>query len=385
MLFVNLDFLQTKATMNRKSLILFCLQAMLMLCTAVNAAIIDSGRCGDNVNYTLSDDGTLEITGTGDMYNWSYWDINTPWYDQRESVVTVKIGDGVTSIGKSAFALCSELTSVIAPNSVTSIREKAFSWCINLTSIIIPNSVTSIGEDAFSACVGLTSITIPNTVTSIGRGAFLNCCSLSSITIPSSVTSIGDYVFSACTSLTSFNVDEDNPNYCAIDNILFNKNLTELVCCPRDRMVTYTIPNSVTSIGDYAFASCSGLTSITIPNSVTSIGSYAFYECSKLKEIHCQAITPPTVENNTFTGVNENDCNLYVTIGTKKDYTNVKVWKYFNIIEDGSTAITLSEISDKYGDVEFYTLNGVKVDIPNQTGIYIVKKNGETKMVVVKK
>ena len=160
--------------MSMKKLRLLMLCALATISLAANA-VIQSGKCGDNVNYTLSDDGTLEITGTGDMYNWGVWNNNSPWYAQRESVVTVRIGDGVTSIGKSAFALCSDLTSVIVPNSVTSIEEKAFTWCISLTSVIIPNSVTSIGEDAFSACHGLTSIIIPNSVTSIGRGAFYGC------------------------------------------------------------------------------------------------------------------------------------------------------------------------------------------------------------------
>ena len=284
-------------------------------------------------------------------------------------LTSITIPDSVTSIGEDAFSYCTSLTSITIPDSVTSIGEYAFSNCSNLTSVTlpilfidsypsfslssdqvllyggtsgdwtysvsgsqatitgysgaggaveipavvnevsvvkvgdgwppifgsnnstvtsvtIPDSVTSIGDYAFYDCVNLTSVTIGNSVTSIGEDAFSFCTSLTSITIPDSVTSIGYYAFRVCTSLTNIAVEDGNLNYSSVDGVLFNKLQTLLVTYPAGILDdAYTIGNSVTSIGNYAFRSCSNLTSITIGNSVTSIGNYAFSYCTNLTSI----------------------------------------------------------------------------------------------------
>ncbi|MDB4404206.1 leucine-rich repeat domain-containing protein, partial [Akkermansiaceae bacterium] len=157
--------------------------------------------------------------------------------------------------------------------------------------LIIPdtiegNAVTSIGQSAFYRCTRLTSITIGNGVTSIGDWAFDGCTSLKSITIPDNVTSIGASAFNACTSLTTIEVGGGNVNYTDVNGVLFNKEKTVLLTYPAGKTGdNYTIPNSVTSIGNVAFRYCSSLTSITIPDGVTSIGRRAFYECSSLTSI----------------------------------------------------------------------------------------------------
>ena len=188
----------------------------------VRCALLAAGNCGangDNVKWLLKNDGTLEISGSGDMANYNN-SSNVPWYSQRYSITTVVISDGVTSIGVYAFADCSALTSITIPNGVTSIGDVAFRDCSSLSSITIPSSVTSIGDGVFAYCSALTSITIPSGVTSIGKWAFYSCTNLTSITIPTSVTSIGEDAFWRCISLTSI-----------------------------------TIPASVTSIGSSAFYS----------------------------------------------------------------------------------------------------------------------------------
>ena len=203
------------------------------------------------------------------------------------SDTVVEIPDSVTSIGSRAFVYCRTLTSVTIPNSVTSIGDWAFFECKKITSITIGDNVTSIGNNAFCSCKSLTNVTIPNSVTSIGAEAFKFCTSLTSVTISDSVTSIGNSAFDHCNSLTGITVDNNNQYYSSDEyGVLFNKDKTTLIQYPKGNARTsYTIPDSVTSIGGFVFYNCTDLTSVTIGENVTSIGKSAFWKCESLKEI----------------------------------------------------------------------------------------------------
>ncbi len=191
------------------------------------------------------------------------------------------IPKGVTTIGDAAFDYCQNLRSVTIPKSVTSIGNDAFEDCFKLANVTIGNGVITIGDDAFDYCQSLTNITIPDSVGSIGDGAFEDCASLTNVTIGSGVTSMGESPFEYCGNLAAINVDMGNTFYSSLDGVLFDKSQTTLIEYPAGNLATsYTIPNSVTTIGDSAFANCGSLTSVSIPNSVTSIGADAFNNAS---------------------------------------------------------------------------------------------------------
>ncbi len=316
---------------------------LLVPCPKADASeIVDSGKCGENLSWTLDDKGTLTISGTGEMHNYGY--NASPWFGNN-SIKTIIMGNEVTSIGSQAFRECSGLTDVLTiPDSVTSIGSFAFCDCRGLTSVEIGSGVASIGDWAFSACSSLMSFVvsldnlnycsdsgvlfnkdkteliqypaskissdyvIPSSVTSIGNNAFRYCrglinapeitekitsigdnafwyCSMDGvITIPYSVNSIGKNAFYYCPYITSIEVSPSNMNYSSYDGVLFNKDKTELIQYPAGKTDNeYVIPNGVTVIGSSAFFGCSRLTgTMVMPDSVTSIENTAFYNCSGL-------------------------------------------------------------------------------------------------------
>ncbi len=217
-------------------------------------------------------------------------------YLNNELVTDLIIPDSVTRIGNYAFYNCRSLTSITIPDSVTSIGDRAFIGCSSLTGVYITDiaawcniEFSNEFSNPLSCALNLylnnelvTYLVIPDGVMSIGESAFYGCISLTSITIPDSVTSIGNYAFDNCNSLEKINVSENNAKYASVDGILYDKNKTEIMHIPKNIKGDVTIPDGVTSIGDWAFYGCSSLTGVTIGNGVISIGKHAFSSCSSL-------------------------------------------------------------------------------------------------------
>ena len=356
-----------------KKLSLWILILVLVLAVpALSSCNKNSGKDSVGLDYTVNEDGkTCSVSGLGSCTD-------------TDIVIPKKNPDGyrVTAIGDAAFLGCSNLTSITIPDSVTSIGAMAFSNCSGLTSITIPKSVTNIDSSTFSGCSGLTRITVSKgnpvyhsqdnclidtqnktlilgcktsiipadgSVTSIGRLAFNGCSGLTSVTIPDSVTSIGERAFGDCNGLTRITVSNGNTVYHSQDNCLIDtKNKVLVLGCKTSIIPT---DGSVTNIGDWAFFSCSALTSITIPDSVTSIGNGAFYGCSDLT-----AITIP----NSVTSLGDNafgGCSGLTSVTIPDSVTSIGAYAFYDC--GGLTSITILNSVTSIGYAAFGGCNGL--------------------------
>lgn len=312
--------------------------------------------CTSLTNVTIPD----SVTSIGDdAFGWC------------KSLTDIIIPDNVTSIGKNAFYLCENLTNITIPASVTSIGRGALGECEKLESIdvdnsnayfissdgvlfdlnktmllafpggkkgsyTIPNSVNEVGAYAFSRCDNLTNVTIPGSVISIGEHAFFGT-SLINVLIPFSVTSIGTGAFASSFDLTSIDVAQDSKDYISADGVLFNKAKTELLCFPVGKSYLfengkYTIPSSVTRIGEEAFSQCL-LDDVTIPSNVTEIGNSAFEFTTNLTSVTIsKSVT--NIGDNAFW-----DCKELTDVyydGTQEDWNKISIGKYNDSLADAT-------------------------------------------------
>lgn len=270
------------------------------------------GHFGDNLLWEYdSNTRTLTIYGHGDMENCTMSG-EKPWETQeniyQEEIRFVKILDGVTSIGSYVFDGCSNMESVSIPASVQKINQGAFRYCESLTEVRLPEGLTSISNTCFCGCSQLSKINIPSTVKVICSSAFAKCYNLGitdlpaglekieanafsamrvmdEMYIPKSVTEIDPTAFNNCTSMMSIEVSPENPAYTAHCGVLYSKDYKTLVYRPAALSGEYTVLDSVTEIGNYAFNSNEKMTGVKLPNGLVKIGDDAFKNCVKLESI----------------------------------------------------------------------------------------------------
>lgn len=326
---------------NLASIILICITVFVCSISVCADTVALSGTCGGNVSWSFFENGTLNISGSGDMTNYdNYSDV--PWYPLRSEIKSVIIENGVTSIGKYAF-YTTKLVNVTIPSSVTTIDygafencdklltveilgnvtlgKRAFMSCDNLNSVKIAGGV--IGDEAFSECKNLRTLTLGNNVTSIGREAFYWCEYLTDLTVSDSVTLIEGGAFKRCEHLTnvklSENLDEiggEAFRYCSflkkitipskvttlaadifkecssLESVDFKCNISSVSCLFRDckSLENVTLPKNLIKIGANCFENCTSLESITLPESVISLEQFCFEGCTSLKIINTKNI-----------------------------------------------------------------------------------------------
>ena len=321
---------------------------------AENRKIIQSGNCGNNVTYDLTQNNddttnptyTLTIKGNGEMADFKESDMNgrAPWIAQKEKITAVTIENGVTYVGAYAFDHCKKLTQITIHAQLDSIGKGAFRDCEGLTSIEIPKTVTSIGASAFSGCKGLSNIEIPETVVSIGGAAFNGCTGLTSIKIPATVTSIKEYTFNECSNLKNVEIPQGvvSIGECAFSGCGI--------------LGSIEIPQNVTSIGEYAFSGCKTLTSIKIPAKVTSISKGILSGCSNLKDVEILgAVT--SIGDNAFMS-----CGQLTDIKIPDTVTSIGKNAFYM---SGLTSIKIPNTVTSIGEYAFYVCNSLaKIEMP---------------------
>lgn len=364
------------------------------------------GTCGTNLTWVLYGNGSLVISGTGSMDDYSAG--SAPWSNLSSKIVLIKISDGVTTIGNSAFAFCSSAETVEIPSSITTIGDAAFAECDKLKTVSVPYGVKTVGADAFRDCDLLESVVLADSVTTLGDSAFYMCDSLKTVTLSNKIQKIDDYTFYKCISLENL-VIPDSVTYIGYYAFYYCGQLKELTmpvtariynsyyvfsgCTEIDKitltkgttgvMLNYgTSTSSSSTITNYEYTPwyISGCPEVVIADGVKSIGECAFYDCGKLKKLtlpgsldsmgYMSFYYMSGLSDIYFTGTLADWCeitidNVHVVNHAENLYINGKLVEGDLVIPDGVTYV---------GDKAFFNVDSItSVTIPNsvnQIGTY---------------
>ena len=238
---------------------------------SVDADITASGTCGENATWDLYADHTLIIRGSGEMTNYST-SVPAPWNEYKDSIYSVIIEEGITSVGSYSFYYYDEVLNVSLPDTLKTIYAYAFNGCIELTNVDLPDSITMLGACAFGSCTNLVSINIPSDIETIGGYAFSGCGKLSiDLIFPDSILDICEGAFNGCSSITKVVIPSSLTSI--EDSVFCGCGISEI-----------EIPSSITRIEHLAF-SCTQIEELTIPENVKYLGEKAFEGCVKLERL----------------------------------------------------------------------------------------------------
>ncbi len=334
---------------------------------------LGNGTFGEDLAWTVSNEGVLTISGTGAMPDYTEAE-GAPWQAYADQITSVVVEEGVTSIGNYAFYRIAGITAATLPRNISVIGNYAFWGCTGMASITMPETAEAIGSNAFNSCRSLTEVVIPEGVTSIGSCAFLSCTSLASVVIPAGVTSIGGSAFHSCSSLTSVVIPESVTSIggsafsgcSSLKEVVIPAGITSIgdsVFANCTGLTSVVIPAGVTSIGSYAFSGCTNLAEVVIPAGVTSIGSYAFYKCSSLTSVvipagvasieaytfsECGSLTSVVISEGVA-GIGDyafSQCSNLAEVVIQKGVTSIGSWAFYSckslkeiVIPEGVTTI----------------------------------------------
>lgn len=326
-------------------------------CALCNGFINITGTCGTNLLWTITEDGTLTIEGSGKMDNYGHSSNVSPWFPYRTEITSAVVDNGILNIGDYAFYACLNLENISIGESVATIGNSAFMDCTQLETVSIPQGCPTINDYTFKGCTNLTSVTIPNTVTRIGYQAFHNCTSLASIQVPANVTTIGADAFYNCSTLETIvipegitNVDHSTFYGCSsLTTVLLPESLTSIDSnafqgC--SSLVSITIPNRVTTIGASAFRSCISLTQITLPANLAKVEDYLFHGCDSLEQVTLQEGII-SIGNSAF-----RNCSSLANIKIPQGTTSIGNYAFARCI--GLTSLVIPESVTTIGNYGFY-------------------------------
>ena len=315
------------------------------------------GTCG-KLTWVLTEDGALNISGSGAIPSCNTTTNVAPWYAYRQNITSAVLSEGVTAVGYYAFYACYRLEQINVPRNVQYIGEGAFYGCTALQGIVLPDGLGSIGRYAFRDCKNLRSVNIPESVTRIGDSTFYNCEQLRSVVIPGKVTTISYDTFYHCKSLESVVIREGVQ---IIGSDAFNgcSGLTEL-----------TLPESLKEIQSSAFAGCSSLKEIVLPESVTSVGGSAFSGCGSLEKVNipanlnqlsdsifseCSSLTDVVIPNGVTSigGSVFSECSGLTSVSIPESVTSIGGGVF-----SGCSSLTSVRIPESVTSIEERTFSG---------------------------
>ena len=319
--------------------------------TRDDGTITAKGRCGENATWTLYTDGSLVISGNGDIPD---YDVNTksPWFDYRASVSSIVVEDGITRIGNQAFTNLTKAEKASLPETVTSIGSYAFSYCPALKEVSLPSNIDVLEEYTFNDCSSLVKIVIPDGVTTIANYTFFNCSALETVIFPESLTEIGYQAFYGCSSINELNLPAEMTY---IGGYAF---------AGGNKVKTVKVPAGLTTIEAYTFSNFTSLENITIPDSITSIGMGAFYNCTSLAEVNFggsksqwNKITVEEFQNDALNTVTVN-CSKFDISAVQCENGTIEVDKA--VAENGET-VTVTATPDQCYALDAIYVNGTAI------------------------